>query len=74
MNKIISYLMLLLLFSCTKENKTNILMDEVISSLQNKDSTHVCNLQESAAYRPSNESWKDSSSIRYYIEYPPVKK
>ena len=65
--------MLLLLFSCTKENKTNILMDEVISSLQNKDSTHVCNLQESAAYRPSNESWKDSSSIRYYIEYPPVK-
>jgi len=73
MNKILSCLILLLLFSCGTRDKTSVLMNEVINSLPHEDSIHVCNLQENAAYRPSNESWKDSTSIRYYIDYPPAK-
>lgn len=60
-------LLLIIFYSCGDNN-----VYSVIDTLPKQDSTDVCNLENVEAYRVAYTTWKDSSSIRYFIEYIPI--
>lgn len=63
-------LLLVIVFACSQIQSTSNSMEELIAQVPVvSDSANVCNLEKEEAYKKGYSTWKDSTEIRYYIEY-----
>lgn len=76
--KRVYFLCLLLIvigIACAQMQSNGRAMNELIAHVPlSSDSTNVCNLEKEEAYKLGYSTWKDSTEIRYFIEYRGIHK